>query len=508
MDYIFDKEPSIHELIEISKERDKALGDVTLEFSLASRCIDLEAKYREDIDTSTGFKLDHTFSYGPETRDMMDLLEGDSIYSYKFGVRSSDPEAILQKRCRCECGHTTSLSMNVFCVECNTFTDTRPYQRGWLILENDYKIFNPFYLNILIEALIPAVRGKTPAANSKLRKEDRVPMFKDTLYYIDKITGFRYDMHSLTDKEVLLEFIDKYTKPDARREHLLDKINIATTRAIPVCSKNFRHHIQSKSFGDIVEVETHKMNIEYQNISHSVKRLNDNLSMPAKKIRDELTAINKKFRNVLELIYDTCFKDKEADVRDKIYGRRTKNSGRSLLESTQLLSGSQCTIGYAMFGVMFIDEMYDYLIKLGMSPKMERQIRLGKPGPSARVLLNKVLDILKKTYNNYILAKRSPVIYLSSIQAFELVALTKENIIRCSPFAIAKFKGDKDGDILAIFVLPPAIRLGVFLALSTRMTSIDRKTIEFVDYDLVDASYIMTYKMLDDGCTREDIFAR
>lgn len=512
-DYMLDKDIPIVENLRQLKDLDRILSETVfkerrLGFSLSSRIINWEELYEHDIREGVGFKVDTSIIYGPETPELEALLKGDSIYSHKFGVKSSDPECIINMRYRCACGATKSPHLNIMCSECNTVTDSRKYIRGWVVLENDYKVFNSTYLHILIKSLMLKVKNPSKSGKSK-SKSAEYGDFKNRLAYKDPITNFSYDMLSLTDPIILAEFINKYVVTDINKKFLIENIHLAYSTTIPVISKLFRHYSHSIGFEGIPTVEKNKINSHYENMCHNVKRINESPLAPKHKQKFELTSINKRLRDMHLEIYNTCFEDKESDLREKLYGKRIGYSGRLIVESTQFLSAADCTLSYAFFGTAMIDNdrCRKFLKKKGMRPKHEREIRLGNPGPESRVLLAKCLKMLEKKNLNYIITKRSPVIYKDSIQSLRVVALTHENVIRVSPFVLHNEHGDKDGDILFVCFADESIRLAVYIAFSPRMSTIDTRTMEYNPfYNLIDASYIIAYKMLDDDTNESNIF--
>lgn len=518
---ILDKECPFAETLRLVKNTDKILAEMKntndnidshygIGFSLTSNTINLEELYLKDIEAGRGNKLNTKIKYGPEIPEYTALLEEDSIYSYKFRVKSSDPESIIMRRYRCECGSTFSNELNMMCPECLTPTDSREYIRGWFKLENDLKVFNPTYLYKLIEALPVSVKGKDNKSGTRSYSRKMVQgvgAFKDRLFYLDKKTHFKYDMYNLTDPEILTEFINKFVSKGAIKTHLIDTMHTAYTSVVPVISKIYRHYKQSKGYGDKPKIEKNIINADYETMSHSIGRLNESPQSPISKKASELASINKKLMNIHREVRMTCFKDKEADLRDKVYGKRTDNSARLIAESTALVSAVKCMLSYAFFGMAMLSEMYQFMKSVGMTPRMELQIRNGAPGAAARVILVKVLEKLKADRLNYVIVKRSPVIYKTSILSLEVDGLVHAAVIRCSPIVIVEFHGDKDGDIFAIFFAPRAIRLATFISLSPRMNTIDtRKMKVHGSYNLVDASYIMAFKMLDDDTTEENIF--
>ena len=122
-----------------AKDRKAMDENVPVSFGVSHTVVNYEEYYAEDIKSGDGFVIDLNVDYTDLHNESM-FLTTKSIYSYKFGISSKDPQEVQIKRFSCECGELESQFAGQYCEKCGTFTDIRLCKRGWFDL-GVYKIF-------------------------------------------------------------------------------------------------------------------------------------------------------------------------------------------------------------------------------------------------------------------------------------------------------------------------------------------------------------------------------
>lgn len=488
-----------------------------IKYSLTFDTLYLPDLYKKDIENNEGFLI-KPFDYSNVVQNFESALLSDSIFSEKFGVRSNDPESVLKKRFKCECGRTESPQANVMCEHCHTYTKLRNFKRGWIKLNEPYKVFSPFYLMRLIFYLPKEFKEakEKKRMTSKIRDirngkvRERVP-FQTSLSYYDSERKLMFNMLNLTDVETLIKFINLYVKNEGGRVWLLKNIHKAYTNYIPVINKKLRHFfITGNGISDNKSVEQHPLNPLLMIIDNAVNTLNkfDRESVMDNKINTKLTTINKHLIKLIPIIFKETSEGKKCDMRERVNGRRVDNSFRNILEGISHYRSDVCTLSYRTFGKIFMSELEDKYIEWGMTPEARSRIMEEIPLRKDLVLMQKGLKYLRENKLNYIVIKRSPCIIQSSILSVEIVGLTFDGVIRTSIQVLDLFNGDKDGDVIAGFVVAPSVRYELYLALNPRNFAINRINMSYSgNFKLKDVSHLQAYKMLDDGLTEEEVFS-
>lgn len=445
------KELSVFDQIKICNEFKDKLKKTKLKYSLSVKTLNLMELYNYDINNHEGFII-NPFDYSTVVNNWESALLGNTIFSEKFGVKSNDPESVLQRRFKCECGQTASPTANVKCPICGSYTQVRVMKRGWFVIKN-YQVFNPFYLLRLIKYLPIDFKEEKEKKriiskdkyerNSKTR--ERVP-FEISLNYYDIKTKEYFDMLNLTNPNRLKLFINLYVRNDLAKHWLLNNMDKAYTNAIPVITKNLRHYyITGNSISDNKSVEQHPLNPILMHIDNAVDALNrmDRENVLPSKINSKLTAINKSLLKIIPVIFKETSEGKKSDLRNRINGRRVPNSFRNILEGISHFRSDACTISYRTFGVVFMEDLEEKYKEWGMTPESKARIMTETLTKTELVLMQKGLKWLRENHLNYVIMKRSPCILLSSILSFEIIGLTIDPVIRVNIQVLNLINGDK-----------------------------------------------------------------
>lgn len=450
--------------------------------------LNLEHLYEEDIRNGKGFDLDVTVPYNNAVPNLELMVASDSIFSYKFGVRATDPPELQAKRCVCPCGRTESSRTGHICEYCGGKTELTVKIRGWFTLDS-YKVFNPDWLHLFLSHI------NKVATRSKIFEQ---------LFTKKKVTEEKFTVLVLQDKKKLVEFIETYADPEYK-DFFLSKIDCAMSSRIPVISKDFRHYTVSIRVDGTPKVNTHPQNKHYIIINDQVRNLNE-MSPSAtdvkklhcmKQIQDRW---NRLYIENLELLG----KGKKSYLRNKVGGQRMANSGRLVVEGIKHYRNDVMTLPFAFFGEVTVDEHRDLYLKHGMTPQAEHRMRNNRPTVSDEKLMLAVLEDLRERHLAYSYAYRAPVIYMGSMECFEIIGLTRELVIRVPEIALMDgFRGDKDGDIIAFFMLGVMIRLTSYFTYHPTRQVYDPVT-QLVrgEYELPESIYFIAYKLFDERASK------
>lgn len=388
-----------------------------------------------------------TMSYkNPEDEQI--FIASNSIYSYRFGIRSNDSKLVASKRFRCPtCGEFESGMAGEICPYCGSETVYTYDVRGYFKL-NGYKVFNPHWLNLFLSNL-----NKT--TNKKV-------LTQALFHYVSKKKKIAPNILDLQDKEVLKEWIKTYAHPNYVKT-FLDDIDAAMSEYIPIMSKDFRYYSVSYRMDGKATVNTHTLNRFYIIINNNVEDIN---KMASKEQYATPTALINALSNISNRLLDIlaeCTKmlgdGKESMIRGKIGGRRKGHSGRLVVEGLKHPRVDACTIPYTYFGEWFIDYHRELFVKHGMDPHGEVRMKNNFPNRKDRIVMAKVLQDLKEQNLNYLLIYRAPCIYIGSIISVEIIGLTHgDDTIRINDTSLDFcLHGDKNIYICLNITMTPTV---------------------------------------------------
>ena len=423
---------------EMAKDQEKKLykeKKCELKFGLSKRPINLEDLFYHDLENGEGFVIDEDIKYDTLS-DFPSLVDSDSIFSFKMGMRMNDTQYAQSKRFRCKCGNLQLEEAGVYCPLCSTYTTNIDAVRGWFSLKH-HKVFNPDYFMLLFANIRKNInKEKLKAELFSLKvfnKKNPTPRYTNMT------------LLDLQDKKNLKDFINTFVIDNAKN-YFLEYIDSALTSKIPVISKDFRHFSVQPSLNGEPEVKLHALNSLYIRISKRVFSLNNftGLETIATSLKNLSTIMNV----LLEIhanLQDTLGSGKDSDIRNKLAGRRVKDSARLIMEGLTHHRMDVGTLPYMRFGEITINQHKDLYIKHGLNPDSEYRILHNHPNRSDRILMNKVFMELKQQGLNAFLVLRAPVIYKESICVLELIGLTNDDVFRANEFVINDMlSGDKD----------------------------------------------------------------
>lgn len=399
-----------------------------VKFGLYRETLNFEELFKRDIELHRAFILDTSVDY-TRLEDESYMVNSDSIFSYKFGIRSNDNKMVQAKRFRCKCGALEEPISGVRCNICGTETQNLYCIRGWFVLDG-FKVFEPDYLSTLLANL-------NKSAGSKKQ------VLESLLTFTAKAHKKGPNLLDLQSKEALVDFISTHASPD-KKDYFLSKIDCAMTSVIPVISKDYRFYSVVNKIGNEA-INSHVLNKMYIGINDSVRILNNmkGRESPASKLAC-LTRITNRMLDIYAETKKILGGSKEAYIRGKIGGRRKENSGRLVVEATKHPRVDACFIPYNFFGELSIDHHRDLYIKHGMTPESEFRMKNNFPNKWDKMIMNRVLRDLKSQYINTVYMYRAPCIYIGSLQTFEIIGLTNHDAVLINDTALEGMHGDKD----------------------------------------------------------------
>ena len=479
----------VHNLIEEARRNEESnKASQEIRWGLRKKIIDLEKLYLDDKLHGRGFEIDENISY-KNLSDEQTFVSQLSIHSYRMGIRSNDSKLVQEKRYRCKCGQTESAIAGQMCKYCGTETQYIYDIRGWFILKNA-KVFNPHWISLFLNNINNKVISKKNLHESLFKFRAKK----------DKIAPNMLDLQR--DPDLFKRWIETYASPETKEEFLAT-MSKAFTNKIPVMSKDFRFYSVINRIGGSPNVKQHPINRMYIVINDNVRNLN-NINKFASE-SNKLSAISKislKLIEILDQVIDILGKGKESMIRGKIGGRRRPYSGRLVVEGLIHPRVDACTLPYAYFGEWTIDYHRDIYLKYGMTPESEIRMKNNFPNVNDKLIMINVLRELKEQRLNYCFVYRAPCLYVGSLLSLEIIGLTNEsdNCIHVSDIALEYgLKGDKDGDILGIFILTPEVRSPLHFAFNPKRLILNpiEKCIND-GFELVEGIGYLCSKVLDD----------
>lgn len=409
-----------------------------ISFTLNRDMVNYEKLYAADKRAGIGFDLDVNINYDYQNlKDEASFINSDSLFSYKFGIRSTDTKKVQMKRYRCTCGKTEEAVSGVRCPYCKTETQNIYCVRGWFSL-NKFKVLSPDFLNLMLHHL----RGDIKDVNGVKLTKDEIQ--KSLFKFVSKKHRSLPNILELQDKAKLIDFIKEYVQKEYI-EYFLTHIDVALSSKIPVISKDFRYYSVVNRIGkNNSSIDTHPSNKLYISINNKVRLLNRLSGFESEAtILSALSEITKKMLELFNENIKALGVGKDSMIRGKVGGRRKGWSGRLVVEAIGHPRVDVCTIPYAFFGEFTIDYHKDIYIKYGMTPESESRMKNNIPNTNDKVIMVKVLKELKEQKLNTLFAYRAPCIYIGSLLTFEIIGLTHSNVFRLSDIALdAGWKGD------------------------------------------------------------------
>lgn len=413
--------------------------DRKIKFGLYRETLDVQALFEKDMALHRGFILDTSVDY-TRLQDETYLVNSDSIFSYKYGIRSNDNKMVQAKRYRCRCGALEEPMSGIKCDICGTETQNIYDIRGWFIIK-DFKVFEPDWLSIFLANINKNVATKKQILENLLTfssaKNKRGPNLLD-----------------LQDRRTLVKFIEVYAAEN-KKSYFLSTIDTAMISVIPVISKDYRYYSVVNKIGNEPSVNSHTLNKMYIGINDSVRILNNmkGKESPAQKLAC-LSRITQRLLEIYAETKKTLGGSKEAYIRGKIGGRRKDNSGRFVVEGMHHLRADACIVPYNFFGEFTIDAHRDLYTKYGMTAESENRMRNNYPNKWDKLIMIKVFKELKEQHLNTMFMYRAPCIYIGSLVAMEIIGLSNYDVIQVSDSTLdVAMHGDKDGDGKGLLVL-------------------------------------------------------
>lgn len=490
------KKNNIYHLLEVAKEQNKAAEERNrqyMNYGLSRDILNLEDLFKSDIGKNIGFVIDETIDYYKLMSDKAKneeskLRELNSIFSYKFGNYKKENQTYT-----CDCGHTETNVAGEQCELCKTFTDKRIYKRGWFVLKNGFKVFNPDYFNLLLKNI--------DVKKLKMSKK----AFQASLVSTHSIT--EYNLISLMNKDVLRNFINEFVV-ERMKDFLLNRVDRAMTRAIPVISSNYRFYKVEKTLNsNKPNVKYHEYNSKYVRMSNTINNINsleEHSSFASKMIN--LENLTKLYMELYKLIMNDLGKDKKKSyLRGKTSGKYKPASCKVIVDCSPGLQVDECMLPYHIFGVM-VNKYYKSDLKdLGLSPEGFKRLETFRPTTSDKIVLVLLLKRLKERNVNFCTILRAPSIYINSIYGCKIVGLTNYDSILINDITLGCcLRGDKDGDTTICVLSIPKIGVAEYFAYHPSKSVFLSLTGEINDsFEVPESQYYTLYGAFKMGEGRE-----
>ncbi|MGL5316911.1 MAG: hypothetical protein ACRC92_26875 [Peptostreptococcaceae bacterium] len=416
----------------------------------------LEELFEEDLKSKNGFILNLDADYTKLTD--LELVRGNSIYSYKFKMDHNTPKEILAKKYTCGCEETIGVNNEgTVCLTCGSMVEKRKFPvgiRGWIDL-GDVKVLTPFAIGWLSETLNDTI------FKSNISKD------YDPKAFTKNPTKFgEYLMSELYDNWE--DFLDKYRGPSeskrTRAEFLKKMKEKCFTTKIPVISSRLRFLTITMNM-DVPKVTSHDLNTLYAPLIQNVKSLiqlrhDNNTTILNIKLKDITTILYSVFEN----LYSDLGGGKNKLIKSNIVSMRIPYTTRCVLvpytgPSPRL---DICVIHYDAFRGMFSPEIEEYMESRDMPKRMiDKMVDLDRSLTDDE---KKILryDIFPNIQDKYIIENREPAIDYPSLMTFEVIDLSDRKVIAVPNVTISAQRADFDGDEYMGFKPVAAIRRNVY----------------------------------------------
>lgn len=490
---------------EAVKREKKLKKESHISYGLKITVLNLEELFKSDMQNGIGLIMDTNCVY--KTADtnfsMSDLIDKDSLYSYKFAIRSNDTSFAKDNRYRCKCGKISRESAGIICPHCGTATYNHIAIRGWFDLRH-LKVVNPFYWAILdanckypgiLDCVFKTPKERTMEKNERARKAESATnkaTIQQKMIEIQMIDRLPTIM-DLQDENVLIDFIKEYAKDEAV-DFLLENIDSAMTSKIPVINKNMRNMSVRVNINGVPDYQRDSNSSHYVRISDTLNGLIPTLTenTPPARILNALNNVNNNFIAMYDGLTDDLGVGKKSLIRGRCGGRRKGYSSRIVLEGALRPKVDEVAMPYRFFGQMTIDYHSDLYQKFGITPESTYRIKNNIPNLSDCEIMDKVLAELIKTNMNVVIVLRQPAIYRESLVALRLVELHHKNVITLNEMVIDScLFGDKDGDVVSVFMPDPLIRAQLLFSMSPNKLIFNPLTASVNgSMELVEAGYV------------------
>ncbi|MGL5766784.1 MAG: hypothetical protein ACRCX8_14195, partial [Sarcina sp.] len=406
----------IRRLIEVAREREEDLRkNTTISYRVEKNNISLEDLYKSDLISKIGLVIDTSRRYDKQGIDPT-LIELDSILSYKFGVKESDPASVKELKYTCNCEKDNVKKAGEWCDKCKSYAVEHKKVRGWILL-NDFKVFNPDMLTMFVSNKRAGAVLKKSSNFKDASGRDKFPWLSNQ--------EFRYNIYNLQKPEILREFIVEFSKPE-NVDYFLDRIDMFMTSKIPVMSKNLRHHQVVTKLDGTPDIRSHDINKFLTLINNKVDDLNNNSSeWSSGKVTRYLADINKGFVNIHDEVMKILGDGKNSDIRGRVGGVRKGSSSKLIIEGSMDHVTHVCTLPYSAFSIMTIQWHYDLYVKYGLNAESEFRIRNMMPNRDDYPMIYKVLRELQEQDLAWVSAYRPPTLFRCSWQGMFIMALTE-----------------------------------------------------------------------------------
>lgn len=411
-------------------------------------------KLDEEYDLSvnkygSGFALDPDIDYAEVLYNAKDPREGlrklttsNSIYSYKFGVSTSDDDDVIPLMYSCKCGKTYGMDkIGLTCEYCNTKVKrAKDKNLGWFKLEYD-KIFHPMLCWFLCKEEMDLKDGDGRKSLFTLLSQNKLEFNWDDLFWqVDENNNYSGKLY---------EFVAKYMKSYKELFDYYSDPEYWYTSSIPVLSRNYRFiTIRESNFEGLMDIDQHNLNPEYVSISYLVQDLNNNhtklLALRNRK-RNKLRDLIKTLSNVIKIIYSEFFDGKYAFLKQEQYSRRRSMSGRLIMlpmNDERYYGIDKCVISIDYFRSVFKKNVVKVCKSLRIEPKRIKKL-INKNytlNDDDRKLIRE--EIFPRINHLYEYTNREPSIYMESALMLKIVDLCVEMIIRVPFFILKAIAGD------------------------------------------------------------------
>lgn len=432
----------------------------------------MEAKETFIIDTSINYVSDMNNIATPEK-----IILSDSLYSYKFDIRDTDPDVVLQYLYTCDCEETRGQKYDsMVCPNCNTVVRRRessPGKLAFIVIPGGFKVLTPLGLMILREIIGPSKftveKGKKKETKKKKKHkkgevEDEIPVIEEKKEIITFLNG------KLTDKNINIYdavdyLIDKHGKRDKKELIKFFKENKANlfTGVVPVMSSKVRFRVMSEN-AETKVMDIHELNTPYTYIATIVELMKQSIEEKTpRRTATQMYQLQSYIWDLYGALIDTFASDKTKMLRDGIYGVRVPFTSMAVLTPlTSSFEIDSCTIPIDTFKCIFKNDIKEVMLKVYKMNIIDVARILSVDYKLNEQEKNLIRNIFKSNFDNpYVYLNRQPTIAFESTLMIKIVDISDDHILRVHPMLLDSFRGDHDGDTMSIIGLPKHIR-GLF----------------------------------------------
>lgn len=449
------------------------------------KILSLDELFKRKMEARETFMIDTTINYVGDMNDITEpekILLSDSLYSYKFDIRDTDPDVVLQFLYTCDCEETKGQKYDsMTCPVCNTKVKRRessPGKLAFIVIPGDYRILTPLGLMILREIIGPGKFTNIDLKKKDRKKDKKKPKEKKDADGVKiKLPDINFLNGKLTDKDINIfdavdYLIERHGKRDKKKliQFFLDNKAALFTNVIPVMSSKVRFRVMSEN-AETPVMDIHELNTPYTNIATLVELMKQSIEEKTpRRTASQMYQLQTYMWQLYGALMETFASDKTKMLRDGIYGVRVPYTSMAVLAPlTTTFEIDSCSIPIDTYKCIFKADIKNIMLNIYKMNIIDVTRILSVDYKLNEQEKNLIVNIFKNNFEDpYVYLNRQPTIAFESTMMIKIVGISDDHILRVHPMLLDSFRGDHDGDTMCIIGLPKHIRKSFYKHLGVK----------------------------------------